>query len=1260
MQLRVLQKGLILVAVPVLLEIVLITVLGIFLNISDKQFALETEHVYVAQNGARLAFANCNAGAYLVEAWRTRDMRNMRRFDYECARVERLADSILKASPFEVASEQKVTRDIMEAQKRVTSRLREIGDATSGGFSLGSMRSIMESQKALRPELNHIMLLLRKRYVDLDRGIPGEWQSMQMMQNNTIAVLEAGIALNVLAAISLLLYFRKSFVTPLNRIKSNIDLMAQNKPLLPALPHHDEIGELDRTLHGMVKELDSANEREQALFTNNSDVICVINQHFFFQRANPATIRMWGIRPEDIVGKSLSWVVAADQYVKVEERIRDARENKKAAGFTCTLNLPGLDQNQNRTVETFWSIFWSPDGSVCHCVIHDVSEAQELERQKESYLRLIASDFRQPLSSMNGLVEELVSGRRGTLPEAASGKIAAASDTLGRLVSMVDELLDLETLKESEIKLNRRTCRVGDLIDAVVKDTESISQFKKVELKVDCPPDLTFSADFDRMVRVLVNFVSNAVKFSATGSSVTIKAVQKQTEFGDQVRIEVIDRGRGIPAEALGKLFQPFVQVEHSDSKRGKGTGLGLVVCKRVVEQHGGVVGAESTVGEGSSFWFEIPVKESDSRKLPEKIASSSSTMPAVPLATSEKTMLDLIGSHQPKAWGKLNLKSKGFILVGLPLFCQFIFVGVMLTWILESGQALEKEIHYRDVARSASHIAMSFLDIMVSLRRPQFDINECKNALEALPQRVNRFQNAVGDDRVAQRFAKPVLDYVNNSVYAVTRRLSKVVTEDDEDVRARRERYANGMVIMTSELGRTVERLIDACDAVNKANPAKLLQLRHTQELTLASGLLLNIAIAIWLAIYFSKDIVRRLLVMSDNSRRLALSQPLNAVLSGSDEIADLDRAFHETADKLIEARARESAFLDNSQNIIAAFDQSGTFTTINRACPVLLGVEGDQIVNRRFTDFLPSSDRDLTMKFLQEASTSHLPVVFETHMVTDNKAVDLSWSILWSEAEQLFFGVAYDITQQKDLERMKQEFVALVTHDLRTPLTTIQGMSILLTKGAFGELPESANKPLLEIKTESDHILELVNDLLDMSRLESGEAKFELQEQSFSSVWNLTQQFNSQSGVKISFAAPEAGLLSTNSIAGADQAQLLNTNIVADPEKLPFAISAMLAECFANSAVVASLTSANGSGLKLELRGPAPAESAETIARITAVIATPDLRATSRRFRLSIAKRILQSHKVELSAELLDSEQSSGNPKMLRLAFTFPRAKK
>lgn len=145
-------------------------------------------------------------------------------------------------------------------------------------------------------------------------------------------------------------------------------------------------------------------------------------------------------------------------------------------------------------------------------------------------------------------------------------------------------------------------CQPADIIGRAIQAVETYAQQQGLELECVCPA-LEVKADADRLTQVLINFISNAVKFSPKGSKISISALA----IPGSVEFRCRDQGRGIPLAFQSAIFERFQQVQASDARRNVGTGLGLAVCKLIIEAHGGTIGVISEEGVGSTFWFRVP-----------------------------------------------------------------------------------------------------------------------------------------------------------------------------------------------------------------------------------------------------------------------------------------------------------------------------------------------------------------------------------------------------------------------------------------------------------------------------------------------------------------------------------------------------------------------------------------------------------------------------------------------------------------------------
>ena len=142
-----------------------------------------------------------------------------------------------------------------------------------------------------------------------------------------------------------------------------------------------------------------------------------------------------------------------------------------------------------------------------------------------------------------------------------------------------------------------------------VEATSSLVESKKHALTVDIPDDCPpVVGDFDKLVQVVTNLISNSVKFTPEGGKITISGRQMKKDNKDMIEISVADTGEGIPADQLERIFEKFYQVDSTATRKKGGTGLGLSICREIIKYHGGKIWAESTVGQGSTFFVILPI----------------------------------------------------------------------------------------------------------------------------------------------------------------------------------------------------------------------------------------------------------------------------------------------------------------------------------------------------------------------------------------------------------------------------------------------------------------------------------------------------------------------------------------------------------------------------------------------------------------------------------------------------------------------------
>lgn len=240
----------------------------------------------------------------------------------------------------------------------------------------------------------------------------------------------------------------------------------------------------------------------------------------------------------------------------------------------------------------------------------DITERQKIEKIKNEFISVVSHELRTPLTSIRGSLGLLATGVMDNEPDSMKRMIEIASIETERLVRLVNDMLDLEKLETGKISLVREWCEVGDLMRRSLEVMESSAQEAGVQLELQ-PLSVQIWVAPDRIIQTLTNLLSNAIKFSPVGGTVTLSVAMElvpNSSPSSYLLFAVRDEGRGIPHDKLETIFGRFQQVDQSDSRDRGGTGLGLAICKSIVQQHGGRIWAESIFGQGSVFFFTLPL----------------------------------------------------------------------------------------------------------------------------------------------------------------------------------------------------------------------------------------------------------------------------------------------------------------------------------------------------------------------------------------------------------------------------------------------------------------------------------------------------------------------------------------------------------------------------------------------------------------------------------------------------------------------------
>jgi two-component system phosphate regulon sensor histidine kinase PhoR len=361
---------------------------------------------------------------------------------------------------------------------------------------------------------------------------------------------------------------------------------------LPALEDFSNtVKTLALALHMHTSVVDAERARLAAVLDKMTDGVLIADSSGQIQFANPAVEHLF--ETKQAVGRRVVEVLRQHQLVEAWLRSRETGEAQEES-----VELPARRR--------FLQLVVLPDhqtgGSLL--LVQDLTRVRRLETVRRDFISNLSHELRTPLASLKALTETL---RDGALedPKAAPHFLERIETEVDALTQMATELLELSRSESGQVPLQRKAVPAAALLLSAAERMRAQAERAGLVLRLDPAQDMTeVSVDSPRLEQVLVNLIHNAVKFTPPGGEVAL-AAQTEAEF---VRFSVHDTGVGIPADDLERIFERFFKADRARS--GGGTGLGLSISRHLVEAHGGRIWAESTEGQGSTFYFTIPVNQ--------------------------------------------------------------------------------------------------------------------------------------------------------------------------------------------------------------------------------------------------------------------------------------------------------------------------------------------------------------------------------------------------------------------------------------------------------------------------------------------------------------------------------------------------------------------------------------------------------------------------------------------------------------------------
>ncbi|MGB6065381.1 MAG: ATP-binding protein [Desulfomonilaceae bacterium] len=362
----------------------------------------------------------------------------------------------------------------------------------------------------------------------------------------------------------------------------------------------DAMNAMASQLHARITTITQQRNELEAVLSGMVEAVLVIDKHENIRSVNRAAEKLFQIDRVRVEGR------------KVQEAIRNT-DLRRFVTETLSREEPleadiVILGDPEKFLQAHSAILRDVDGKTISAlvVLNDVTRLKRLEDIRRDFVANVSHELKTPITSIKGFLETL---REGALrdPEHAERFLDIIIKHTDRLSAIVNDLLSLSRIERDSEKgeIAVQNGSITEVLDAVGKACKAKAQSKNIELECEVGEEIVASINPTLLEQAIVNLVDNAVKYSESGQTVSVK-VEKTS---DEVVIKVVDEGCGIPREHLDRIFERFYRVDKARSRKVGGTGLGLAIVKHIVSAHGGRVTVQSFPGKGSTFSIYLPAK---------------------------------------------------------------------------------------------------------------------------------------------------------------------------------------------------------------------------------------------------------------------------------------------------------------------------------------------------------------------------------------------------------------------------------------------------------------------------------------------------------------------------------------------------------------------------------------------------------------------------------------------------------------------------
>ena len=414
-----------------------------------------------------------------------------------------------------------------------------------------------------------------------------------------------------LIAFNLLINLPNNIANPIKELTASIKEIAnKNYKERVNFMNHNEYGDLAKSFNSMAEKLEEYSssslhkltfekKRLETLINNMHDPIIGLDNNGLLLFVNNEALKIIGLKQEEVIGKSVSQLALTNDLLK--SLLDSDKENKNTNLMTIfadgkesyfekeTVNITIKPTGEDKTIDI---------GNVI--ILRNITIFKELDFAKTNFIATVSHELKTPIASIKMSLQLLEKQETGATNEDQKQLIESIKDDSQRLLKITGELLDLSQLETGNIQLNMEKSNPIEIVNYAVEAVKIQAEQKNITLNIEASSNLPeVKADTEKTAWVLINFLTNAIRYSPEKSDIKIRL----EIVNNQLIFRVIDKGQGIDTRYQTKVFDKYFQIPGSHKS---GTGLGLAICKEFIEAQNGTIGVESQLGLGSTFYFSL------------------------------------------------------------------------------------------------------------------------------------------------------------------------------------------------------------------------------------------------------------------------------------------------------------------------------------------------------------------------------------------------------------------------------------------------------------------------------------------------------------------------------------------------------------------------------------------------------------------------------------------------------------------------------